>query len=263
MPISTPKVLQPQYGGDTEHFKHVLDHLFTPAIEEAGFEPIPPVSEGAELIHASIIQRLVESDFVLCDMSALNPNVFFELGIRTALNKPICLVRDDITDSVPFDTNVINHHSYRSALNPWEITSDIQQLSQHLKETTKLSGGENGMWKYFGLSATAHALSTEQAGDDVKYLSIQMEALRNQVAELTSSTSKVQRSKPSYGYLPAVFTFAKNLGAKTLGGRDGGKDSISTMDIESGTLSDEDKQAVIQYASDEQGISLEINERKI
>lgn len=38
-----------------------------------------------------------EADMVLCDMSRLNANVFFELGIRTALDRPAALVKDDQT----------------------------------------------------------------------------------------------------------------------------------------------------------------------
>ena len=49
---------------------------------------MPPTASGSDLIHAKIIKNLETADLVLCDMSALNPNVFFEFGMRTALNKP-------------------------------------------------------------------------------------------------------------------------------------------------------------------------------
>ena len=42
---------------------------------------------GADLIHAQIVKNLQFADVVLCDVSTHNPNVFFELGIRTALNR--------------------------------------------------------------------------------------------------------------------------------------------------------------------------------
>ncbi len=34
-----------------------------------------------------ILKKILESEFVLCDLSAKNPNVFYELGIRQAFNK--------------------------------------------------------------------------------------------------------------------------------------------------------------------------------
>jgi len=45
------------------------------------------------LIHAEIIRNIENADLVLCDMSCLNPNVFFEFGIRTSLNKPVSVVK--------------------------------------------------------------------------------------------------------------------------------------------------------------------------
>lgn len=84
MPITTPPELLAIYANDRDHFPHVLKHLFAPAIEKAQYEVIPPAAKGSDLIHAEIIKHLETADLVLCDMSTLNPNVFFELGIRTA-----------------------------------------------------------------------------------------------------------------------------------------------------------------------------------
>src|ERR1035441_11085965 len=77
MPISTPLDWVSKYSADADHFKHVLSHLFIPALEKAGYTPIPPIAKGAELIHAGIIRNIEKADLVLCDMSTLNPNVFF------------------------------------------------------------------------------------------------------------------------------------------------------------------------------------------
>ncbi len=100
MPITMPEHLVSNYRDDPEHFIHVYECLFEPAIKEAGYEPLSPSSKGSEIIQADIIRNLEDSDLVLCDISILNPNVFFELGVRTALNKPVCLVRDQLTADI-------------------------------------------------------------------------------------------------------------------------------------------------------------------
>ncbi len=266
MPISTPDSSVVNYGGDTNHFTHVLEHIFIPALTNAGFEAISPISEGADLIQAAIIERLVESDFVLCDMSILNPNVFFELGIRTALNKPICLIKDDITTNVPFDTNVINHHTYRSALNPWDIPTDVDNLTSHIKETETRSGNENNMWKYFGLSTTAHALAESQPGDELKYLTIQMEAMRKQMTEISSSipTTTKPSLKPSFD-LQSVFKFAKDIGVKPTGGLQvdkNGNENEYIMYVEEDSLTDDTKENIIKFAVDA-GVILTIELKKV
>ena len=97
MPITTPESLLDDYGNDPQHFEKVEKYLFVPAIERAGFTPISPKTEGSNLIQAKIIENLEKCDMVLCDMSILNPNVFFELGIRCAKEKPVTFVIDDIT----------------------------------------------------------------------------------------------------------------------------------------------------------------------
>jgi hypothetical protein len=118
MPLSTASEALPRYGNDDAHFVHVLEHLFVPAVEQAGFEAVRPTMFGADLIHAEIIKNLETADLVLCDASGYNPNVFFELGIRTALDRPVALVRDSITERLPFDTSIINTHTYDASLCP-------------------------------------------------------------------------------------------------------------------------------------------------
>jgi hypothetical protein len=112
MPISTPARMVEEYDNDFDHFAHVLDHLFIPAIENIGLKPISPLTVGSPVIHTEIIKQIADTQLLLCDMSTLNANVFFELGIRTALDLPVCLVQDTLTENLPFDINLVNHHRY-------------------------------------------------------------------------------------------------------------------------------------------------------
>ena len=182
MPITTPEPLSQGYSGDPEHFKHVLDHLFIPAIESAGFQPIPPIAKGSDMIHVEIIKKLEFSDLVLCDMSSLNPNVFFELGIRSALNKPVSHVVDDVTSKPPFDTSIINYHTYKSSLEPWHLQNEIKRLSLHIKESVETSGVTNTMWKNLGISSIARPAEIEEGREaQLSYLIMQVESLKEKI----------------------------------------------------------------------------------
>lgn len=151
MPVTTPESYVDNLG-DSEHFAHVLEHLFKPALEQVGFTVIPPSVGGANLIHAEIIRNLEQADLVLCDLSSLNPNVFFELGIRTALDRPVALVKDDLTAQTPFDLNAVNTLSYNSSVTPWRLTTEIPRISRHIKSVIDMGMTGNALWKYFGLT---------------------------------------------------------------------------------------------------------------
>jgi hypothetical protein len=100
-----------------------------PAAEEAGFQFMPPVAEHARIIHAGIIENLQDADLVLCDATLSNPNVFFEYGIRVALNTPLALVADKSTGRLPFDTNAVNCHRYDSDLTVDRVEETVRELS--------------------------------------------------------------------------------------------------------------------------------------
>jgi hypothetical protein len=63
-----------------------------------------------------IVQNIYDNEMVICDVSAKNPNVMFELGMRLAFDKPAIIIKDDKTN-YSFDTAPIEHLEY-----PIEVT---------------------------------------------------------------------------------------------------------------------------------------------
>lgn len=53
-------------------------------------------------VRAQVIMLAVTAELVVADVTEANPNVFYELGIRTATGKPTILVSRDLT-KLPFD----------------------------------------------------------------------------------------------------------------------------------------------------------------
>jgi len=156
MPISVPQdMIDNKIYEDTDHFKLVYEHIIKPAIEENGWNPIYPKTKGSEIIIGDIIGNLINSEIVVCDISILNPNVFYESGIRTELNKPIAYIKDDAIEKIPFDTSGLNHETYRKSLKVDHVKEDITKLKDHFKDTYEKSGNENPAWKKFGIQITA------------------------------------------------------------------------------------------------------------
>ncbi len=190
MPITTPEPWVDKYRDGKEHFKHVLECLFIPSVEKAGYKPIPPMAKGSDLIQANIISNLETAEIVLCDMSCLNPNVFFEFGIRTALNKPVCVVKDELTPKVPFDTAILNYQEYESSLEPWLIDAEIKKTSEHLRTSAERSKDVNTLWKYFGLKTEAKAYEVEAGAESkLDYLALQIESMGERIDTLVSEAA--------------------------------------------------------------------------
>jgi len=178
MPISTPKEREERYNDGKYHFDHVLKHLFIPSLKVAGFEPIPPKSTGSEVIQAEIIGNLASCKLVLCDMSILNPNVFFEFGIRTALNKPVALVVDDTTIEIPFDAGIINFHRYKNVLHPSTLEKEKVDLAKHIKEAYKKTKKNNALWKHFGVAQAGNFKPEEvEIGEKIDLLTKEVRSL--------------------------------------------------------------------------------------
>jgi hypothetical protein len=168
MPITTHPDQAEIYRGDRHHWIHVMDHLFGPAIEAVGFKVIKPISKGTAMIHADIVKHLSTSDMVLCDLSSLNANVFFELGVRTSLDKPIAIVKDEKMKVIPFDLSGTNVHTYDSALDPWSISEQVDELKEHLKDAEESCNGTNPMWQQYGLKFRAEQPSSDESPTEAK-----------------------------------------------------------------------------------------------
>lgn len=164
MPISTPAPLVERYGGDTEHFVHVLDLLHGLAAGAAGFKVEGPAADGSQVIHERIVSCLQDADLVLCDLSSLNANVLFELGIRVAVNRPVALVHDEQTDlERVFDVRVAQSHQYQSDLRAWNRDDQVNRLKAHLQATVEQSSGKNALWRTFGVRTEARLEQPENS----------------------------------------------------------------------------------------------------
>jgi hypothetical protein len=117
-------------GYSSSHWEDVKS-IIVEALHDTGFE-VELVSEleGNGLIHNRIVTNLFFNDIVICDVSAKNPNVMFELGMRLAFDKPVVIIKDDKT-SYSFDATPIEHLSYPSDLN-YPL---IQAFKTRLRET--------------------------------------------------------------------------------------------------------------------------------
>jgi hypothetical protein len=92
--------MQP-FGG---HLGGYFDSIYKPAIEQAGLQALRADDEifatGKIMDHTW--RGIRAADVLVAELTSKNPNVFYELGLAHALEKPVVLVSSNQED-VPFD----------------------------------------------------------------------------------------------------------------------------------------------------------------
>jgi hypothetical protein len=85
-------------------FEEVYDYVIKPAVEAAGLEPWRADRRGgAGWIHRRMIRDLVAADVAIADITSLNPNVFYELGVRHALRRQVTIMVRKSGTQIPFN----------------------------------------------------------------------------------------------------------------------------------------------------------------
>ncbi|MCK5747864.1 hypothetical protein [Oricola sp.] len=125
-------------GSDTRNRSDkVLKHIIRPAAQSCGYK-----AERADeidkpgLITSQVINRVVQDELVIADLTEMNPNVFYELAIRHAIRKPLVQIIQK-GERIPFDvagtrTISVDHTDLDSAANARDnIQKQIKELESN------------------------------------------------------------------------------------------------------------------------------------
>jgi len=177
-------------GYDPGHFGRVYEFIIKPACKNAGFRPIRADEvQVTNYIVVDILRRILDADMVVCDLSARNSNVLYELGIRQAFNQPVTLIRDSKTPRI-FDIQGLRDLEYDETLRIDKINSAVESLTNLLTNNSKLAQGEvNSIIQLLGVKpaqapsievSTDTSLLLEAIGDISKRISRIEDAMRSQ-----------------------------------------------------------------------------------
>ncbi len=74
------------------NFDALWDRALRPLIEDLGYKPIRADQDVGGLIVKEMIERLAYSDLVIAEMTILNTNVYYEVGVRQAAQREGCVL---------------------------------------------------------------------------------------------------------------------------------------------------------------------------
>ena len=177
-------------GSYTEaHWADVLN-IFKEAFKETEFQ-VELVSDANDVgvIQKRIVQNLYSCELVVCDVSAKNANVMFELGMRLAFDKPTIIVKDEET-SYSFDTSPIEHLSYPRSLHYQSIQEFKAKLRDKSLATFQNSqdAGYTTFLKHFGEFVVAKIEAKPVSKED--YILRELGDLRTAITELLGRSAK-------------------------------------------------------------------------
>ena len=124
-------------GSDTrKRSDEVLKYIVEPAAIECNYSVTRAdrITEPGIITH-QVIQRVLNDDLVIADLTGHNANVFYELAIRHATKKPFVQIID-ANDTIPFDianqrTIIFRHDSLSDADRArQEIINQIKSIIQ-------------------------------------------------------------------------------------------------------------------------------------
>jgi hypothetical protein len=114
-------------------FSEVLNSLIIPAGDAAGFKIETARKQGSDVIQATILRELLNSELVLADLTSHNPNVLFELGMRINEDKPVVLIRAEGTPAIFDVDNMMRVFEYNRQLWKSTIETDVPKLTDHIR----------------------------------------------------------------------------------------------------------------------------------
>lgn len=118
-------------GSDTrKRSDQLFRHIIKPACERNSYEPIRVDHlQTTTEITKDIIDLLRNSELVIADLTDHNPNCFYEIGYRTALDLPIIHLKSE-SEQIPFDIYAIRTIDYN--------LSDLDKASETVDKISNM-----------------------------------------------------------------------------------------------------------------------------
>lgn len=179
-------------GCSEQHWQDVLQ-IHGDAVEAVGFSPnLVSNADEVGVIHNRIIQNLYTNPIVVCDVSARNPNVMFELGMRLAFDKPTIIVKDRETPFT-FDTSSVEHLEYPRDLRFRSIVEFKEELGEKVEKTHKAASTDDGYTTFLGHFGQFHVAQIDaKAVPTDEFIVDELVALRREMRSLLGPKRQIR-----------------------------------------------------------------------
>jgi hypothetical protein len=212
-------IIGPIGSPSTEVWKkadQVVRHLIVPALATLDHyaEPLRADMLGTPgMITRQIVDHVIDDDLVIADRATFNPNVFYELAVRHAFQKPVVQLRP-LGEPLPFDVKDMRTVNYDLA-DPDVLEEARSELRKHIEA---LEAAKEPMETPISRALERRELA---ASEDIVQRTLaeiqdQMSALQSVVSELANPRF-VSVGSPASGQIFTTRTLAGLRGTSFLG----------------------------------------------
>lgn len=191
------------FGSSSPELKKKFDGVYkgiiVPAVQEAGYEPIrEDILASPGSIPKSIVKKLAESQMVVADLTGINPNVFYELGIRHVLSKSGTVLMISKGETIPFDNA---SHRVIQYTNELADLDDIHQqiVTAIVNRENNIENADNIVHDTFPRLPIDIVSFFEQSMQDNKY-----NELQKNISELTKENKQLRNRLALSGIMDDV-----------------------------------------------------------
>jgi hypothetical protein len=191
-------VVSPIGKSDSEartHADWVLDGIIRPVMAMPEFSDfaVKRADDDARpgQIDTHVIDDLLNADLVIADLSLLNPNVFYEIGIRHMVQKPIIHMQL-ASENVPFDVSL-----YRAVKFSLAKHRDVEAAKSELEKSVRAVLADGYQVENPVTGARGRIKLEEHATPDQQVLLEELGALKSRMDQLSRSSFRRLQSTTS------------------------------------------------------------------
>lgn len=158
-------------SGGTYDFDKVYRVLIQRAIRNVNMQALrADETEGNRVIHADMFKDLRDRPIVLADLSLLNANVFYELGIRHVMSPTgtVLIANEETVKRLPFDialSRVIPYRFDGQHMDWDEVERVVPQLQAAIEEA-KRGAPDSPVYAFLESVLSPSALKKDEAGEE-------------------------------------------------------------------------------------------------
>lgn len=177
---------------DRVHADWLLEEIITPVFHESFSEfdlhRADKISEPGR-IDAQVISALLDAELVIADLSTLNPNAFYEIGIRHMAQKPIVHMHLE-GQRIPFDVGM-----FRSIKFSRRTPTDLRKARAALKDAVAAAIADGHKVDNPVTVARGRVQLQESASSAEKVLWSEIQAIKNRFSNLERDALVLPRAR--------------------------------------------------------------------